>query len=172
MEADEACRFGIHNSFCLLVYYLKIGFGVMLLTIMFRCLPFTGVTPPATLSVGHGFENTTKWISLPTIDWKSPHIADILAYTSFPSSYSLQLASRAALDMAVLRISPPAPTNVSFHQQFHGPTVRCALANESQQPAFDAYTDFLWDDSVRTTSLFPFQSYCSDSPFTGFVPST
>ncbi len=59
-----------------------------------------------------------------------------------PSSEVLQIATLAAMSMAVIPPAPPA-ANSSFHLQFDGPTLQCDTANSSQQPNFDYYTQVL-----------------------------
>ncbi|EPE27565.1 hypothetical protein GLAREA_04356 [Glarea lozoyensis ATCC 20868] len=124
---------------------IKRAYLAVALAVVAWCLPFTAITPPATLSVSYGFKNESVITSMPAINWKSRSIADVMTYYSFPTYSSLQMASRAAMQMNVLPIAPPAQ-NVSFHRQFYGPSVQCAPANESQLAAFHTYRDLLWDD--------------------------
>ena len=115
-------------------------------------MPLAGVTPPATLPVVPGSKNHSEVRSLASIDWKSVNFLD---EKGLPSQEVLRVATLAAESMAAL--SPTsAAVNSSFHVQFVGPTVKCSLANGSQQIAFDNFTRILANENnmIATKDLF------------------
>lgn len=124
-----------------------------------------GITAPATLSVILGFSNKTVTIPQLSLDWNSLgfvnlHVKDSGLFqedNALPSSEVLRIATLSAESMAVIPPLPPAP-NSSFNLQFFGPTVQCSIANSSQQPIFDYYSNALANNTVPTFTKSLFES--------------
>lgn len=126
-----------------------------------RTMAFAAITPPATLSVGRGYLNDTSTVPMPSINWASKSIADVVDYISFPSYDTLQLASKAAYSMSVIPSGSPPGSNVTFHRQFYGPSVQCAPSNATDDAFFRKYKNSLWDNSqtIPTRKDFETEDY-------------
>lgn len=123
-----------------------------------RTMAFAAITPPATLSVARGYLNETSTVPMPSINWASKGIADVVDYIGFPSYDTLQLASKAAFYMSVVPSGSPPGTNVSFHRQFYGPSVQCAPANTSDNAFFQTYKSMLWNDTTTIATRADFET--------------
>jgi hypothetical protein len=125
----------------------------------YRCLGFAGITPPATLTVVS--KNLTYTSSVPVLNFSKP---GWLVETNIQ-----RIALQAAVGFAVVPLEAPAPSlDWSYDLDFFGPTMRCAVANSTDQSTFNQitnsfetndgvfiasqYGDALWNKTVQTTT--------------------
>jgi hypothetical protein len=78
------------------------------------------VSPPATLAVISG--HTTSLTEWPTLDWDSGNWFDDVPPSTPALRGVLEIARRAAMDMAIVPIPPPSQ-NSSFNMKFYAPSV-------------------------------------------------
>jgi len=110
-----------------------------------RGMGIASVTPPATLVVILGSDNSTKPTSWPSLDWDLPGWIEDQT-SAVPANSVLSMGTLAAFGMNPTSISPPA-SNSSFHLSFYGPSLQCNAPNSTQQAVFDYYKQSLVNKS-------------------------
>ena len=132
---------------CLAVWYVLILAltRFLRLTSKHRGMGFASVTPPATLVVVPGSDNSTKQASWPSFDWSLPGWIEDRT-SAVPASSVLGVGALAAFGMNPTSIAPPA-SNSSFNLSFYGPSLQCKAANSTQQSVFDYYKQSLVNKS-------------------------
>ncbi|KAE9377871.1 hypothetical protein N431DRAFT_500616 [Stipitochalara longipes BDJ] len=124
---------------------LKHGKVAVLMCLAVWGMGFALVTPPATLVVVPGSDNSTKPTTWPTLDWSLPGWIDDQT-SAVPANSVLDVGTLAAFEMKTASISPPA-SNSSYLLSFYGPSLQCNAPNATQQLVFDYYKQSLINKS-------------------------
>lgn len=101
-------------------------------------MALAGLTPPATLSIALGNNSEIQNQTTMSLNWTSTSFYDGEMIMQGPSPKILKLALQVAQQVTVLPTEPIFP-NSSYSIQFYGPSVKCSVANSSEQSSMDSY---------------------------------
>ncbi|PMD39349.1 hypothetical protein L207DRAFT_491356 [Hyaloscypha variabilis F] len=119
----------------------------LLFGVVFWCLGFAGVAPPATLTVKA--ENVTAEVFIPMLNFSLPSWDTSYRFWE-PTSITNRIALQSAFSFDVVPLPHVvASQDWSYDIQFIGPTLQCRSADNSEQPYFDQIvSDFESQDST------------------------
>jgi hypothetical protein len=124
----------------------------------YRCITFTGLAPPGSLTIVQGTVPSSSTLSLALLNWSSIAWSDPAGANKWPSTTVLDIATRTAESLNILQFDPPA-LNSSYSVEITGPFLQCQSPNASQVPVFEFYETLLLNGSSGTQITEWSQSY-------------